>query len=84
MSANGGGRNSRSPSLYKSNKGVEATVRIKYFKLWNQIKSLQWQTECLMKKKQLNFGKRALLHFNLEIPIPSSVTALQDDSTFLT
>lgn len=36
------------------------------------------------KKKQLNFGKRALLHFNLEIPIPSSVTALQDDSTFLT
>ena len=41
MSANGGGRNSRSPSLCKSNKDIEATVRIKYFKLWNQIKSLQ-------------------------------------------
>lgn len=86
MSANGGIGNSKSPSLYKSSKETKKLRKLSestFSKLWNQIKSLEPPGECLMKKKQLKFGQRALHHFNLlryHSPLPAQLTALKGNS----
>lgn len=56
--------NSRNPSLHKSNK-LATTVRIKFFRILEWIKSLQQSGECTIKKLYLSLGKRASWHLHL-------------------
>lgn len=63
MSENGGIGNSKSQSLYKSNKEADKTVRINFFKTMESNQKLRTTGESLMKKKTAEIQQESFVSF---------------------
>lgn len=63
MSANGGRGNSKSSSLYKSNKEAEKTVRINFFKTMDSNQKLRTTRGMLNEEKTAEIRQESFVSF---------------------